>query len=66
MEVKGEGRRRIQPLDDLRNRRRYWGLKEEAEDEIDGNESLSIKHKEEIHILHKSMDLLISSIINNY
>ena len=29
--VKGVGRRRIQILDDLRNRRRYWELKEEAE-----------------------------------
>ena len=27
-----EKRRRIQFLDDLRNRRRYWDLKEEAED----------------------------------
>ena len=31
-EVKGVGRRRIQLLDDLRNRRKYWELKEEAED----------------------------------
>jgi hypothetical protein len=31
-EVKGVGRRRIQLLGDLRNRRRYWELKEEAED----------------------------------
>jgi len=31
-EVKAVGRRRIQLLDDLRNRRRYWELKEEAED----------------------------------
>ena len=31
-EVKGVGRRRTQLLDDLRNRRRYWVLKEEAED----------------------------------
>jgi hypothetical protein len=30
-EVK-EGRRQTQLLDDLRNRRRYWELKEEAED----------------------------------
>ena len=26
--------------------------------EIDGNNSLSTEHKEEIHIFHKSMDLL--------
>ena len=35
MEVKRVGRRRrrrTQLLDDLRNRRRYWKLKEEAED----------------------------------
>ena len=31
-EVKGAGKRRTQLLDDLRNRRRYWELKEEAED----------------------------------
>ena len=31
-QVKGVGRRRTQLLDDLRNRRRYWELKEEAED----------------------------------
>ena len=31
-------------LDDLRNRRRYWDLKEEAENEKDGD-SLSIEHK---------------------
>ena len=31
-EVKRVGRRRTQLLDDLRNRRRYWELKEEAED----------------------------------
>jgi hypothetical protein len=30
--MKGVGRRRTQLLDDLRNRRRYWELKEEAED----------------------------------
>ena len=32
MEVKGVGRKRTQLLDDLRNRRCYWELKEEAED----------------------------------
>ena len=31
-EVKGVGRRKL-ILDDLRNRRRYWKLKEEAEDQ---------------------------------
>jgi hypothetical protein len=31
-EMKGVGRRRTQLLDDFRNRRRYWELKEEAED----------------------------------
>ena len=53
-------RRRIQFLD-LRNRKIYWELKEEAEDKKDGNDSLSIEHKEEIKVIfHKSMDLLIS------
>jgi hypothetical protein len=32
MEVKRVGRRISQLLDDFRNRRRYWELKEEAED----------------------------------
>ena len=41
-EVKGVGRRRTQLLDDLRNRRRYWELKEEAEIEKDGDDSLSV------------------------
>jgi hypothetical protein len=31
--VKGVGGRRTQLLDDVRNRRRYWELKEEAEDQ---------------------------------
>ena len=60
-EVKGVGRR-TQFLDDLRNRRRYWELKEEAEY---GNDSLLIEHKEGIHIFYKSMDLLTSGILNN-
>ena len=63
-EVKGVGRRRTQLLDDLRNKRRYWELQEEAEDANNGNVSLSIEHKEEIHIFHKSMDLLICSVLN--
>ena len=61
MEVKGVGRRRTQLLDYLRNRRIYWELKDEAEDR---NNSLSIEDTEEIHIFHKSVDLLISSILN--
>ena len=31
-EVKGVGRRRTKLLDDLRNRRKFWELKERAED----------------------------------
>ena len=46
--MKGEGRRRTQLLDDLRNRRRYWELKEEAEDRNRWKDSLSIEHKEGI------------------
>ena len=33
--------------------------------QIDGNDSSSIKHKEEIHIFHMSTDVLINSILNN-
>ena len=44
-EEKGVGRRRTQLLDDLRNRRRYWELKEEAKIEKDGEDNLSIEHK---------------------
>ena len=62
-EVKGIGRRRTQLFDDLRNRRRYWELKEKAEDRKDGNDSLSTEHKEEI--ISSSIDLLISRILNN-
>ena len=65
-EVKGVGRRRTQPLDDLRNRRRNWELKEEAEDRKNGDDSLSIEHMEEKHVFRKSMDLLISSILNKH
>ena len=41
--MKGIGRRRNQLLDDLRNGRRYWELKEEAEDKKDGDDSLSVE-----------------------
>ena len=45
-EVKRIGRRRrTQLLDNLRNRRRYWELKEEAEDRKNGDDSLSVDHK---------------------
>ena len=59
-EVKGIGRR-TQLLDNFRNRRKYWKLKEEAGDRKGGIDSLSIEHKEEIQV----MNLLISSIFNN-
>ena len=42
-EVKGVGRRK-QLLDDLRNRR-YWELKEEAEDRKGWTRQLSVEHK---------------------
>ena len=40
VKIVGGRRRRTQLLDYLRNRRRYWELKEKAEDEIDRNYSL--------------------------
>ena len=45
MEVKGIGRRRTQPLDDFKNRRRYWELKEEAEDWNTWKRQFIIEHK---------------------
>ena len=65
-ELKGVGGRRTQVLDDLRNRRRYLDLKDEAEDRKGGNDSLSHEHKEKIQLIfHKSMNLLKGSIFNN-
>jgi hypothetical protein len=34
--------------------------------EKDLNDNFSIDHKEDINIIHKSMDFLIISILNNY
>ena len=45
---KGQEKRRTQLLDDLRNRRRYWELKEEVEDKKYGSDSLSVEHKPQI------------------
>ena len=65
-EVKGVGRRTTQLLDDLRNRKIYWDLKEEAEGGKRWKQQLSHEHKEEIQVIfHKSMDLLISNKLNN-
>ena len=49
-EVKEVGKG-IQPIDDLKNGRRYWELKEETEDKKAGDNSLSIEHKEEIKVI---------------
>jgi hypothetical protein len=40
--------RRNYLLHDLRNRRRYWEPKGEAEDRKNVNDSLSVEHKQEI------------------
>ena len=58
-EARRVGRRRTQLLDDLRDRRRYWELKKEAEDRK------RWRRQSNISIFHKSLDLLISSILNN-
>ena len=50
------------------NTRRYWELNEEAEDHTKKVETidLSHEHKEEIQVsVHKFMDLLTISIVNN-
>ena len=58
--------RRTQLLDDLRIIRKCREVKEEAEIEKEGNDSLWIEHKEEIKVVfYKYMDLLISSKIKN-
>ena len=43
--------RRIQHLDDMRNRRRYWELKEEEKDRKGTNDKLSREHKEKIQVI---------------
>ena len=60
-EVRGVARRRTQLLDDLRDRR-YWELKEEAEDR---KKMETTVHQLNISFFHKSLDLLISSILTN-
>ena len=40
-----------QLLDYLRNRRRYWELKKKLKMEKDGNDSLSMEHKEDIQAI---------------
>ena len=60
MEVNGAERRWTQLFDDLWNRRRYWELKEEAEDKKSGNNSFSHEHKEEIQV-----NLLTNTKTNN-
>ena len=39
-EVNGVGRKWTELLDDLRYRRRYWELQEEAEDKKDGKDGI--------------------------
>ena len=57
-EVKGVGRR-TQLLDDLRKRRIYWELKEEAEDQKRWKRQfVNKKHNEQIHMFPKFMVLL--------
>jgi hypothetical protein len=51
MDVKRVDGRRKQLLDDLRNRRKYWKVKEGAEDRKGGNESLLHEHMEEIQVI---------------
>ena len=63
--MKGVGRR-TQLLDDSRDRSRYWELKRKLKIDKHGDDSLSIKHMEEIQVIFlKSMDILISRILNN-
>ena len=62
-EVKGVGRR-THLLDDLKKKKKILGAK--GGSESDGNDGLSVDHKEEIPIIvHKTIDLPISSVLNN-
>ena len=45
------GRRITQLFDDLRSRRGYWELKEEAQNRKGGNDSLLNERKEEIQVI---------------
>ena len=48
-------KRRKQLLNDLRKRRRYWELQEEANIEKDGNDSLSHESKEELQVIFSTV-----------
>ena len=50
-EVKGVGRRRIQLLDDLRNKTRYWELWRKMKIKKGGNDNLSYEHKKELQVI---------------
>ena len=66
-EVKGIGSTRTQFLDDFRNGRRHRELKEKAEDHKKLATAVyrsNIRRKYKLSSI-KSMDLLISSILNN-
>ena len=65
MEMNGVGRRKTELFNDLRNRRRYWGLKEKVKIEKDGNNSLSHVLRKKYKLSYKSMDLLTTSIVND-
>ena len=65
-EVEGVGRRRSQLLDDLRYRRRYWEVKEEAEDRKRWKRQFMSRKNVYIQVIfQKSMDQLRSSASNN-
>ena len=67
MEVEGVGRRRTQLLDDLRNRRRSWELKEDVEDKKKVEPMFyhkNIRKKTQL-FYHKSMVMLTSNISVN-
>ena len=64
--VKGVERKKNMVLCSFEKQKKIFKLKEEAEDRKGGNDRLSQKPKEEMRvILHKSMNLLINSILNN-
>jgi hypothetical protein len=63
--VKGVRRIKTQLIEDLKTEDDIGSKMRKLKIKINGTDSLSIEHKKEIHILHKSMDLLISTILDN-
>ena len=64
--MKGVGKRRAPLLDDLKNRRRYWEVKLDAEDRENCKRKFITQNEEEVQVIfHKIRNLLTGSVLNN-